>query len=238
MAVGRATPGRRTVSLEDGAAPGSARCPACDEPLFVWVETEGWGPREDQVIDRCENCGLAVARDHVPSPQEAIDQLLGDAEAGPDAAARGNGHRPHEPSEPITFRVPNASSLQAWLGAENWAAMRPGDSALKPSPRSAELLLGKRGLEVSRIRQIAPAGIASMWQTLLNLLTFHRDFAPEAISGRLRPGSGKGRAAYVIDVLVSAFAAIPTAILAVLLEGGAVIAKRGGVIEVTSHPRR
>ncbi len=238
MAVGRETPGRRTVSLEDGAAPGSAHCPACGKPLFVWVETTGWGPREDQVIDRCENCGLAVARDSVPSPEQAIDQLLGDAQAGPGAAARGNGHPPRGPSEPIAFRAPNASSLQAWLGAENWAALRPGGSALKPSPRAAELLLARRGLEVSRVRQIAPAGMASMWQTLLNLLTFHRDFAGEAISGRLRPGDGKGRAAFAIDVLVTVFAAVPTAILAVLLEGGALIAGRGGLIEVTARPRR
>jgi hypothetical protein len=221
MSRSRGRAGRRpTVSLDQGAAPGGALCPACGKPLFVWVETEGWGPREDQVIDRCENCGLAVARDAVPSATEAITQLLG---------ASGNGRN--------VFRAPNAASLQAWLGAENWAALRPGDGVLKPSPRSAELLLAKRGLEVRRIRHLATAGMASMWQTLLNLLTFHRDFASEALSGRLRPGGGRGRAAYAIDVMVTILAAIPTAILAVLLEGGAVLARRGGVIEVSAAPR-
>jgi hypothetical protein len=213
--------GRPTVSLEEGAAPGGARCPACGKPLFVWVETEGWGPREDQVIDRCENCGLAVARDSVPDAEEAVSQLLGSA---------GNGRN--------VFRSPNAASLQAWLGAENWAALRPGDGALKPSPRAVELLLAKRSLRVGRLRQLASAGIASMWQTLLNLLTFHRDFASEAFSGRLRPSGGRGRAAYAIDVMVTVLAAIPTAILAVLLEGGALALKRGGVIEVTTAPER
>ncbi len=219
MATGRA--GRRpAVSLEQGAAPGGARCPACGEPLFVWVETEGWGPREDQVIDRCENCGLVVPREAVPSPDDAVAQLLG---------AHGNGSN--------VFRAPNAASLQAWLGAENWAALRPADVALLPSPRAAELLLAKRGLRATRIRHLASAGMASMWQTLLNLLTFHRDFASEALSGRLRPGGGRGRAAYAIDVMVTILAAIPTAILAVVLEGGAVIARRGGVIEVNTAPR-
>ena len=71
-----------------------------------------------------------------------------------------------------------------------------------------------------------------MWQTLLNLLTFHRNFAPEAIAGRLRPGEGRGRAAYAIDVMVTVLAAVPTAILAVLIEGAAVLARRGGVIEI------
>lgn len=219
MARGRAGQ-KPTVTLEQGATPGGARCPACGKPLFVWVETEGWGPREDRVIDRCENCGLAVARGAVPSAGDAVAELIGSA---------GNGHD--------VFRAPNASSLQAWLGAENWAALRPGDGALKPSPMAVELLLPKRGLEVSRIRHLASVGMASMWQTLVNLITFHRDFASEAISGRLRPGTGRGRAAYTVDILVTILAAIPTAILAVILEGGAVIARRGGVIEVTARPR-
>jgi hypothetical protein len=78
--------------------------------------------------------------------------------------------------------------------------------------------------------------MASMWQTLLNLLTFHRDFASEAASGRLRPGTGRGRAAFWTDVVVTALAAIPTALIAVLLEGGAVLARRGGEIEIEAEP--
>jgi hypothetical protein len=224
MPIGLSRRRPREVSLEEGAAPGAARCPACGEPLFVWVETEGFGPREDQVVDRCENCGLAVNRHAVPTPEEAIAQLLGDG-------SQGNGG----PTGEVSFRVPNASSLQAWLGAENWAALRPGDRRVKPTPAAAKLLLRREGLEVRRIRQLPGAGMASMWQTLLNLLTFHRDFAAEAASGRLRPGTGRGRAAYAIDVLVTVFAAIPTAILAVLLEGGAAIARRSGVIEVVAR---
>ncbi|MBM3668067.1 MAG: hypothetical protein FJW90_11450 [Actinobacteria bacterium] len=207
------------MSLEEGAVPGGARCPACEAPLFVWVETDGWGMREDQVIDRCENCGLAVPRDAVPSAEQAAAALLRET----------NG------SATVGFRTPNAASVQAWFGAENWAAFRPGESELLPSPRAAELLLGKRGLRVTAIRHLAAPGMASMWQTLLNLLTFHRNFAPEALAGRLRPSGGKGRAAYAIDVIVTVLAAIPTAMLAVLIEGGAVLAKRGGVIEVSAE---
>jgi hypothetical protein len=209
------------VSLEAGAAAEAPRCPACGEPLFVWLETLGYGPREDQIVDRCENCGLAVARDAVPSPERAIDELLRDNS---------------ESREGITLRAANAASLQAWLGAENWAALRPGGSDIRPTPRAAGLLLGRRGLLVTRVRYLAVAGMAAMWQTLLNLLTFHRDFAAEALAGRLRPGSGRGRVAFALDALITVLAAIPTAILAVLLEGGAVLARRGGVIEI--HARR
>jgi hypothetical protein len=221
VAFGRGA-GRPTVDLEAGAAPGAPRCPACGEPLFVWVETEGWGPREDQLIDRCENCGLAVARDAVPGAEQAIADLI-------DA---GNG------GSEVMVRAANAASLQAWLGAENWAALRPGERALKLSPRAIELLLGRRGLSVGRIRFPAGAGMASMWQTLLNLLTFHRDFAAEAITRRLRPEGAKGRAAYVIDALVTVLAAVPTAILAVVLEGAAILARRGGVVEVSARRAR
>ena len=174
MAIGLGQRRRRAVSLDAAAPPGAARCPACGEPLFAWLETEGWGPREDQVIDRCESCGLAVARDAVPSPDAAASVLLGES-----AGAEQSG---------TVVRTANAASLQAWLGAENWAALRPGEFGIEPTPRAAELLLRRRGLEVSRVRHLASKGMASMWQTLLNLLTFHRDFATEALSGRLRPG--------------------------------------------------
>lgn len=210
------------VSLEAGATVDAPRCPACGEPLFVWLETLGYGAREDQIIDRCENCGLAVARDAVPSRELAIDELLRDSE---------------ESSEGITVRAANAASLQAWLGAENWAALRPGDSSVKPTARAAGLLLGRQGMLVTRVRYPAGAGMASMWQTLLNLLTFHRDFAVEALSGRLRPGSGRGVGAFALDSVITVLAAIPTAILAVLLEGGAVLARRGGVIEIQAVAR-
>src|SRR5512134_3681256 len=176
MPIGLGTRRGRAVSLEEGAAPGTARCPACGEPLFVWLETSGFGPREDELIDRCENCGLAVARDAVPSPDEAIEELLSDG-------ARGG--------ERIAVRVQNAASLQAWLGAENWAALAPGGRAIKPTAQAAAILLARRGLGLRRVRHLIRPGIASMWQTLLNLLTFHRDFASAAVSGRLRPGSGR-----------------------------------------------
>jgi hypothetical protein len=220
MPIGLSTRRRRAVSLEQAAGPESPRCPADGEPLFVWVETIGYGAREDQVIDRCENCGLVVVRGQVPTPDEAAESLLSVGE-------RREGR--------VAVRMANAASLQAWLGAENWAALRPGGHSLQPTPRAARLLLARRGLEVRRIRHLAGPGMAAMWQTLLNLLTFHRDFASEAASGRLRPGTGRGRAAFLTDIVVTLLAGIPTAFIAVLLEGGAVLARRGGVIEVEAE---
>jgi ribosomal protein L37AE/L43A len=220
MPIGLGERRRRAVSLEQAASPATPRCPACGEPLFVWIETYGYGTREDQVIDRCENCGLVVRRGAIPTPEDAAQTLLSDSKRRDDRVA---------------FHAANAASLQAWLGAENWAALRPGGHGIEPTPRAASLLLARRGLETSRIRHLAGPGMASMWQTLLNLLTFHRDFASEAASGRLRPGTGRGRGAFWTDAVVTVLAAIPTALIAVLLEGGAVVARRGGVIEVEAE---
>src|SRR4051794_25874031 len=217
MAIGLSTRRRRAVSLEEGASPGGARCPADGEPLFVWIETYGYGKREDEIVDRCEACGLVVPRDSVPTPDRALDELL--------ARATPRGER-------LAVRVLNAASLQAWLGAENWAALAPGDRDIKPTPRAARLLFARRGLQVRRIRHLAGAGMATMWQTLLNLLTFHRDFAPQVLSGDLRPGTGRGVAAFWVDAAITVMASIPAALVAVLLEGGAVVARRGGVIEI------
>ena len=215
--IGLPTRKGQRVSLEEGAAPGAPRCPACGQPLFVWLETEGWGPREDQVIDRCENCGLVAVRGAVPSADHAVDALLFGREEN------GTG---------VSIHTDNAASLQAWLGAENWAALRPGGHGIKPTPKALRLLLARRGLEVRRIRHLIRRDMASMWQTLLNLLTFHRDFASEAVAGRLRPGTGRGAAAFWTDVAVTVLAAVPTAIIAVVLETGAVVARRGAAIEV------
>jgi hypothetical protein len=222
VAIGLNRRRERSVSLEQGATSDAPRCPACGEPLFAWVETLGYGPTEDQVIDRCENCGLVVARDAVPAADPAAAELVSRGQP-----LGGNA---------IAVRIQNPASLEAWLGAENWAALRPGGHDLKPTRRAAGMLLARRAFRLRRSRPVTAAGIASMWQTLLNLLTFHRDFASETVSGRLRPGTGRGAAAFWVDAAVTILAAIPTAILAVLLEGGAVLARRGSVLDLEAEP--
>jgi len=67
-----------------------------------------------------------------------------------------------------------------------------------------------------------------MMQTLLNLITFNRNFAAEALHGRLRPAQARpGPAAWFVDLAITALAAIPVAIISVVLEAGASLARRG-----------
>ena len=195
--------------------PGGPRCPACGEPLFVWIETDGFGPREEEIVDRCENCGLVCARDRVPSDAaSAIAELF-----------------PH-PSGRELGRVANPTSFQAWLGAENWAALRPGGGGLAAGRDALRRLFAQTGRAEPQVRPVIGVSIAAMWQTLINLLTFHRDFAMEAARGSIHPSGFKGWSAWVIDLLISILVAAPTAILAVVLESLALLARRGGVLEV------
>jgi hypothetical protein len=71
-----------------------------------------------------------------------------------------------------------------------------------------------------------------MWQTLLNGLTFHDNFATDVLAGRLRAGNSKNVAAYAIDAMVTVLAAIPAFLLSLPVELAAVVARRGGLIEV------
>jgi hypothetical protein len=75
-----------------------------------------------------------------------------------------------------------------------------------------------------------------MWQTLINLLTFHRDFAIQLANRELHPMGFKGWSAWVIDLLITILIAVPTAILALILETLATLAGRGGVLEVSASP--
>ena len=85
-----------------------------------------------------------------------------------------------------------------------------------------------------KIRPAVGSAIAAMWQTLINLLTFHRDFALQLASGQLHPTGFKGWSAWVIDLLITILIAVPTAILAVILELIATLVRRSGVLEVSA----
>ena len=216
---------RPTVSVTDTATPGG-RCPACGEPLFAWLDPPGSDPGNRAaryVVDRCENCGLALEREDGGDGLGAmIERVRRDL--------RDNGE--------AILEAPNAASFQAGLGTENWSGLRlPSEPALL-TPRSLELLAEHEGLEVAEIAYPARAGMAGMFQTILNLLTFNRDFARLALTGKLRPRDSRfGGVGYAIDVLVTLFTAIPVAALAVLFEGVAILARRGGLMRATIKRR-
>jgi hypothetical protein len=199
------------------------RCPLCDGPLFGWIavparpEDASVGVpvqerSEDRVLDRCESCGVALERGAT-------------VDAKREWAALAAGGEP--------FAVANRASLQAALGEAGWAGLAHAPGQLVLTPRALELLAELAGAgPVSTRFPAFGRSQAWMWQTLLNGLTFHANFAREVRAGRLRPATGRGRGAFAVDAVVTVLAAPLVALVSVPLEAAAALLRRGGEMVV------
>lgn len=192
-------------------------CPLCSQPLYAWIvlparaaEASVGLPLEsesERVLGRCENCGAALERGR-------------EIELAAEWAMIADGDR---------VAAPNRASLQAAIGVEGWAAMPLVRGQLLLTPASLALLAERTGHEVEAVR--TPVGKrpqAWMWQTLLNGLTFHPNFAREVRAGRLRPSSARSRTAFALDTVVTILGAPLVALISVPLELAAALARRGG----------
>jgi hypothetical protein len=194
-------------------------CPLCGRALYPWVNPPE-GDRQRRVLDRCEGCGVAVERGVGIDLSRELD-AISDAEPG---GAR-------------WVQLPNGASLQASIGREAWAAIDATDGALIHTPRSLNLLAERAGYEVDSLGfAVLGPNQAWMWQTLLNGLTLHPNFAREAMSGRLRPSSGRGRLAFTVDLVATVLATPLVALVSVPLELIAVALRRGGLIRARLRP--
>lgn len=190
------------VPLEAGAGPENPPCPACGEPLFGWIDLRAGlaGP-----VSRCESCGLGVvgAPGGVDEALAALDQL----------------------SEGEVTRIANRAGFAAWIGGAGWAGLQPGSRYLF-TIESVRRLIANRDQVVTKARWSPGAGVATMWQTVLNGFTFGRNVALGAL----------GRAAAVpaekpwqrrLDGLICVVVAIPAFLAAVPLELTAAATRRG-----------
>jgi hypothetical protein len=212
MSVQRTTPrGRRPVPevpLEAGAGPTNPPCPACGEPLFGWIDAR---PGLAGPVSRCESCGLGVV-----GPAGETSEAL---------AALGH----HE-----GVRIANRSGFSAWIGGAGWAALEPGSRYLF-TVESVRRLVANRDQVVRSARWSPGAGIATMWQTILNAFTFGRNVALAALGKREavaaeRPWQRR------LDALISVTAAIPALIVAAPLELVAASLRRGSTISLRFEP--
>jgi len=190
-------------------------CPACGAPLYGWVKISS--PNGEQpVLDRCENCGLAVAREHAPA----------DVPAELASITRGPGE----------YAAANRRSLQAAIGEGHWAGLDPS-RRLHFTPRAAELLLEKEDLEVGSIRfPLSGRNMTWMWQTLMNAVTLRDNFARDARAGLIHPEGARERMAFSLDTVVTVLAALPVAIIAAPLELISVLLRRGGEMVIEARP--
>jgi hypothetical protein len=195
------------VPLEAGAGPENPPCPACGEPLFGWIDTR---PGLAGPVSRCESCGLGVVAG-AGEPAAALREL----------DRLGAGGR---------LRIANRAGWSASIGGAGWAGLEPGARYLF-TVEAARRLVARRDQVVKSARWAPGMGIAAMWQTLLNGLTFGRNLALGAL-GRTTAVPAAQPWQRRLDAVISVLAAIPALIVAVPLELIAAPLRRGGAISL------
>lgn len=203
MSSERARPRTPVVPLEAGAGPENPPCPACGEPLFGWIDQR---PGLAGPVRRCESCGLGVV-DTAGGAEEALRELdrLGDAGQG--------------------ARIANRASFSAWIGGAGWAGLERGARYLF-TVEAVRRLVAHRDQVVRRARWSPGAGIAAMWQTILNGFTFGRNVALGAL-GRSASVPAEQPWQRQLDALISVVVAIPALLVAIPLELIAATFRRG-----------
>lgn len=195
------------VPLEAGAGPDNPPCPACGEPLFGWLDAQ---PGLAGAVSRCESCGLAL----VGGPSDTAEAL-----AALDRLGGANG-----------VRIANRGSLSAWIGGAGWAGLEPGARHLF-TVEAVRRLVANRDQVVRRARWSPGAGIATMWQTLLNGVTFGRNVALGAL-GRGEAVPAERPWQRKLDTLITVVAAVPALFAAIPLELATAATRRGSTVSL------
>jgi hypothetical protein len=206
------------VPLEAGAGPENPPCPACGEPLFGWIDRR---PGLAGPVSRCESCGLGVVG--APgTPDDALQEL--DRVAKRASAVP----FPHISGERNSgsLVVANRGGFAAWIGGAGWAGLVPGSRYLF-TVEAVRRLVARRDQVVKSARWSPGAGIATMWQTILNGFTFGRNVALGAL-GRATAVPAEKPWQRRLDALISVVVAIPALVAAVPLELVAAALRRGG----------
>jgi hypothetical protein len=200
---------RRTpvVPLEAGASPENPPCPACGEPLFGWIDQR---PGLAGPVSRCESCGLGVVAPpgEVEEALEALDRLSRDG----------------------TTTIANRGGFAGWIGGAGWAGLEPGSRYLFTA-EAVRRLVANRDQVVTQARWSPGAGIATMWQTILNGFTFGRNVALGRF-GRAAPVPADKPWQRHLDAMICIVVAIPALLAAVPLELTAAALKRGAAVSL------
>ena len=190
------------VPLEAGAGPENPPCPACGEPLFGWIEAR---PGFAGPVSRCESCGLAA----VGGPGSA-------------AAALRELDRVAVDGRPTIL---SRAGVSASIGGSGWAGLQPGARYLF-TVEAVRRLVARRDQVVKRASWSPGAGIATMWQTLLNSATFGHNVVVEPSLRAKRPWQRR------IDWLTVAVLAIPAFVIALPLESLGAALRRSSAVSL------
>lgn len=217
----------------------SVRCPLCGARAFPWIgvplpgtdatvglaspvdpEDPAAGERA-RLVNRCEDCASGIEQG-TPIDLEAELEGLTVATEG--------GER--------MLLAPNRGSWQAAIGGDGWAALAEWPGRILPTPRGLELLLERTGMEPAK-PAFPPWGANQrwMWQTVLNGITLHPNFATEVLAGRLRPTNARGRFAFIADAVASTLATPLIGLISIPLEALAALVGRGGRMMLRTRPK-
>ncbi len=196
-----------TVPLEAGLGPENPPCPACGEPLFPWVGL----PVGTLVAHRCEACGLGVL---------SLSGKTSDALADFDRSRQAQGD----------YAYLNRASLQATITGGAWSGLGT-DRAYRFTPDSVQRLVSDRDQIVTSRRWMPGAGIASMWQSGINMFTFGHNLALGRWGKATKIPARKGWQR-TLDAFITVVLALPSLLFALPIEliGGAL--GRGGSYRV------
>jgi hypothetical protein len=161
-------------------------------------------------VSRCESCGLGVVGE--PGGVEEALAALGPAD------------------EPGGVRIANRAGFSAWIGGAGWAGLEPGSRYLF-TVESVRRLVAGRDQVVAGARWSPGAGIATMWQTVLNGFTFGRNVALGTL-GRAESVPAEKPWQRRLDALISIVVAIPALLVAIPLELTAAATRRGSAISL------
>jgi hypothetical protein len=214
------------------------RCPLCDGRLQPWIgvprpsveatvglpspvdPSEPGTSVDARLIDRCERCGAGIERG--PTPIDVAAELERIEVEGP------AGER--------SFCSPNRASWQAALAGDGWSVLARWEGRLLLTPRALALLAEKNGLEPGK-PAFPPWGSNQrwIWQSILNGITLHPNFATEVRAGRLRSRDSRGVVAFVADAVASVLATPFIVLVSVPLEAIAALLNRGGRMVVRAR---
>jgi hypothetical protein len=196
------------VPREAGAGPDNPPCPACGEPLFGLISAR---PGLAGSVRVCESCGLGTIGE-VGETAEALAELDRHAAGG-------------------ALVIANRGGFAAWLGGAGWSGLQPGARYLFTA-EAVRRLVANRDQVVASVRWVPGGGIAAMWQTVLNSITFGRNVALAALGGAARAVPARRPWQRRLDAVISVLVAIPAMAIAVPVELIGAALRRGGTLRL------
>ncbi|MDQ2699931.1 MAG: hypothetical protein M3Y23_01235 [Actinomycetota bacterium] len=199
-----------TVPLEAGLSPDNPPCPACGEPLFPWVGL----PVDTGFAFRCEACGLGTL---------SRTGQTSDALADFDRCRDDDG----------SYTYVNRASVQAALTGGAWSGLGTGHT-FRFTPEAIRRLISDRDQVVESSRWLAGRGIATMWQSGINMFTFGHNVALGAF-GKAHAIPARRGWQRALDAFISVVLALPSIIFAVPIELIGGVFRRGGAYRIRTE---